>query len=265
MPRKHSSKTAGRLLAKGASNADGKAGKPSYRGPDWPGRFRRLAESVRAPLLRQFYAAGIINRDTPLAETPFVALDLETTGLIAERHGIVSIGLVPFSLQRIACARARYWVLRPRRPLAEESIAIHRITHAELRAAPDLNTILPELLEALTKRVAVVHYRGIERPFLARAVRERLGEPLEFPIVDTMELEARVHRRRRTLPLLRFLASLIGRSPKSLRLAQTRARYHLPLYGAHHALTDAVASAELLQAQIAWRYRPETPIGDLWC
>lgn len=236
----------------------------SVRGPDWPGIFKRLEAEASAPLLKDFYARGTISGDTPAADVPFVALDLETTGMNADRDGIVSIGLVPFSLARIRCTDSRYWVLRPRRPLSEASIAIHRITHEALRRAPDLGEILPDLLDAMAGRVAVVHYRGLERPFLRRAVRERLGEGIEFPIVDTMELEARVHRRWKSGSLARFLAGLVGRHPESIRLAQSRARYNLPRYGAHHALTDALASAELLQAQIAWRFGPETPIRDIW-
>ena len=234
-------------------------------GPNWPKIFERLKSEATVPLLKRFYARGTVSGDTPVSEVPFVALDLETTGLSVERHGIVSIGLVPFMLARIRCVDSRYWVVRPRRSLSDESIAIHRITHAELRDAPDLEKILPEFLEAISGRVAVVHYRGLERPFLRRALRERLGEGLEFPVVDTMEIEARIHRGWKVSPVVRLLAGLVGRHPKSIRLAQSRARYGLPLYGAHHALTDALASAELLQAQIAWRFRPDTPVRDIWC
>lgn len=239
-----------------------RSSKPS--GPDWPRILATLEATASAPLLKRFYARGTVAGDTPLADVPFVALDLETTGMSAERHGIVSIGLVPFTLARIHCSRSRYWVLRPRRPLSAGSIAIHRITHAELRDAPDLSEILPEFLDALAGSVTVVHYRGLERPFLRRAVRDRLGEGVEFPVVDTMELEARIHRGWKAAPAIRFLAGLVGRHPQSLRLAQSRARYNLPLYGAHHALTDALASAELLQAQIAWRFSPDTPVGTIW-
>lgn len=235
-----------------------------HSGPDWPKLFARLESEATDPLLKKFYATRPVAGDTPLAEVPFAALDLETTGLNAEIHGIVSIGLVPFSLDRIHWPRSFYRVLRSRRPLSEASVAIHRITHDELRSAPDLRDILPELLDALAGRIAVVHYRGVERPFLRRAVRERLGEGLEFPLVDTMEIEARVYRGWKHHPVVRGLTGLLGRHPQSLRLAQSRARYHLPLYGAHHALTDALASAELLQAQIAHRYGPETPIRDIW-
>lgn len=236
----------------------------SKAGPDWPAVFGQLQTVARTPLLRAFYARGAVAGDTPLSEVPFVALDLETTGMNPDSNGIVSIGLVPFTLNRIQCAGSRYWLLKPRRALSAASIAIHGITHEALQRAPDLSEILGDLLDALAGRVAVVHYRGVERPFLRRAVRERLGEGIEFPIVDTMELEARVHRRWKSGSLARFLAGLVGRHPESIRLAQSRARYNLPRYGAHHALTDALASAELLQAQIAWRFGPETPIRDIW-
>jgi len=236
----------------------------AHSGSDWPKLFARLESETTDPLLKKFYATRPVAGDTPLSDAPFAALDLETTGLNPETHGIVSIGLVPFTLDRIHCARSFYRVVRPRRPLSEASVAIHRITHRELRRAPDLREILPELLDALAGRIAVVHYRGVERPFLRRAVRERLGEGLEFPLVDTMEIEARIHRGWKNHPAVRFMAELFGRHPQSLRLAQSRARYHLPLYSAHHALVDALASAELFQAQVAYRYNVDTPVGALW-
>lgn len=233
-------------------------------GPDWPEIFSRLKARAGPPLLRDFYARGTVSGDTPIADVPFVALDLETTGLNAARHGIVSIGLVPFTLARIHYPQSRYWLLRPRRPLSDESIAIHQITHDDLRRAPDLGEILPDFLDELAGRIAVVHYRGLERPFVRRAVRERLGEGVEFPLVDTMELEARVHRRWQNGSIAHFFNRLFGRHPESIRLSQSRARYNLPFYRAHHALTDALASAELLQAQIAYRFSPQTPIREIW-
>ena len=77
---------------------------------------------------------------------------------------------------------------------------------------------------------------------------------------DTMAIEARI-RRPATAGLLE---RLLGRAPPSIRLADSRARYGLPRYRPHHAPTDALASAELLQAQIAHRFSPDTPVCDLW-
>lgn len=46
-----------------------------------------------------------------------------------------------------------------------------------------------------------------------------------------------------------FWHILLGRKQASLRLVDSRARYHLPYYRQHHTFIDALACAELLQAQ----------------
>jgi DNA polymerase-3 subunit epsilon len=226
---------------------------------NWPARLAELAGQSRVPALGDFYRRGCPAADTPLAEVPFVALDLETTGLDAKRHGIVSLGAVPFTLERIRPARGYYRVLRPRREIDEHSITIHRITHEEVEDAPDLEDVLDEVLEVLAGRVAVVHYHAIERRFLYQTVLRRLGEGVLFPLVDTLQIEKQAHIGRTLNPL-----SWVRRRRVSLRLADARRRYHLPAYTAHHALTDALATAELFQAQVAHRGSPDDPVADWW-
>lgn len=189
-----------------------------------------------------------------------VAMDMETTGMDSSLHAIVSIGLVPFDMARIRLAERRYWVVHPPRPLVRESVAFHHITHSEVEYAPDLKAVLPDLLEALAGRLVVVHFRHIERPFLDSAVLARLGEGILFPVIDTMSLEARLHRQSLWARFRRWM----GRPPVSIRLHNSRERYGLPAYQGHHALIDALATAELLQAQVASRYRLDTPVGELW-
>lgn len=226
---------------------------------DWRARFQALAREARHPLLRDFYAAGVVAAQTPLEQAPLLALDVETTGLNAEKDGIVSIGLMPFSLQRIRCAEARYWVVKPRTELSDTSITFHHITHSDIRHAPALAHVLKALLNAMAGHVMVVHYRNLERGFLDQAVRRHLGEGLQFPVIDTMQLEALMHRGNRS-----WMDRLLRRPPVSIRLADSRARYHLPPYHAHHALTDALATAELLQAQVAHRFEAGVEVGRLW-
>ncbi len=230
------------------------------QGLEWPAYMRHRAAEAREPLIRDFFAAGCPEPDMPIGEVPLVALDLETTGLDVQRHAIVSIGLVPFSLNRISMARRRYWLVRPSRPLSATSVTLHRITHSEVAEAPDLNEVLPELLEALAGRLTVVHFRHIERPFLFDAVKARLGEGVRFPMIDTMSLEARLHR----LSLWSRLRRWMRRPPVSIRLGDSRRRYGLPDYQGHHALVDALATAELFQAQVARYYDPATPVSQLW-
>jgi DNA polymerase-3 subunit epsilon len=228
--------------------------------PDWPARFETLAAAARDPRLKAYYEAGVVAPDTPLEAVPLVVMDFETTGFDWRRSGIVSIGLVAMTLQRIRLADARHWILKPRVRLTSESVVVHGITHSEVAQAPDLSQVMDELLQALRGRVVVVHHRGIERPFLDAALRQRIGEGIEFPVIDTLELEARLHRAKPP----GFFDRLLGRRPPSIRLADSRARYHLPHYSPHHALTDALATAELLQAQVAHRFSPRTPVSELW-
>ncbi|WP_349304657.1 3'-5' exonuclease [Pseudoalteromonas sp. BDTF-M6] len=226
---------------------------------DWPARYRQLALQTCYPELQRFYQAGIASGEQTLGETEFVAMDFETTGLDSAGDEIVSIGLVPFTWQRIYCRQARHWLVQPKRNLAEQSIVIHGITHSEVEDAPDLMSVLAPLLEALEKRVVVVHYHAIERPFLANSLFRRINEGIEFALIDTMAVERQALLARRG-----FIGRLLGEKIGSLRLADCRTRYNLPPYGVHNAMTDALATAELLQAQLRYHYRCDTPLNQLW-
>ena len=247
------------MLYLGPVRADNK--KPQHNSTDWQQYYQQQAAIVKHPLLQQFYGTGMVAASTPISQVPLVAIDFETTGLNADNNGIVSIGLVPFNLQRIFSSQARQWLLKPRFALSDDSVTVHRITHSEISSAPDLSAVLPELLPLLAGKVAVVHYRQIERDFLSASVKVRLGESMLFPVIDTMELEARLHRAKR----LSWWDKLRKRRQVSIRLDASRSRYQLPPYRPHHAVTDALASAELLQAQISHRFSPDTPVSELWC
>jgi DNA polymerase-3 subunit epsilon len=74
-----------------------------------------------------------------------------------------------------------------------------------------------------------------------------------------MEIESRFHRKP-----LSLWQKLRGKKPESIRLADSRDRYNLPFYAPHNAVTDALACAELLQAQIAHHFKPDTPLSKIW-
>jgi len=230
------------------------------KGMDWAKIYQDKAQSVTDERLQSFYQAGVVDPSTPLSKVPFVALDFETTGLDANTDDIVSIGLVPFTLNRIYCNQARHWIVNPTAPLEEESVVIHGITHNDIIDAPDLRRILDEVLDALAGKIVVVHYRRLEREFMDSALKERIGEGIVFPVMDTMAIEAWVQEKQAS----GFINRLKGTKPQSIRLGTTRGRYGLPAYPPHHALTDALATAELLQAQILHHYSPDTPIKDVW-
>lgn len=227
---------------------------------DWRQYMAAMGDATLNKTLAAFYQAQWPDPATPLQDIEFVALDVETTGLDARRHAIISIGLIPMTLARIRSDLAWHQVIRPPGDMIPESVAFHHITDSDIRQAPRFAEVLEKLLARLAGKVAVVHYHPIERSFIDQAVRAALGEGLQFPLVDTMQIEARLHPRREP----GWFARLLGHKPLSIRLADSRRRYGLPTYRAHHALTDALATAELLHAQVATHFSPQQPINSLW-
>lgn len=227
---------------------------------DWQQRFEHLAATCPSTLLKTYYAAGTVSPDTSIADTPLLALDLETTGLNPEQHDIISIGIVPVSGNTIYTSQIRHWLVKTRSALTTESVQYHRITDDTLVNAPDLLDVLPEFLKYIAGKILLVHCADIERKFLATALTAHIGTEVEIPVIDTMALEARIHRIRAQSLWQRW-----RKKPQtSIRLAASRSRYGLPHYLPHHAVTDALACAELFQAQIADRFDWQTPVAELW-
>lgn len=168
--------------------------------------------------------------DEPVLDASFIALDLETTGLDPATDHVVSIGWVPIERQEIVLADATHLLVRPPGPIGA-SATIHGLTDADVASAPTLDDVLPDLVDALSGRVLVAHHAPLDIGFLRAA-------GVTTPYVDTLALEQRLHTGR-DLP------------PGALRLDAVRRRYGLPAYAAHSALTDALAAAELLLAQVA--------------
>jgi len=237
---------------------------PTSNAIDWMGRFAALAQQATDARLRAYYEAGMVSGQTPIGDVPLMAMDVETTGLNPAKDGIVSIGILPMTLGQIHSSRAKHWIVQPHVPLADKSVTLHGITHSQVECAPELEDILGDLLQAIAGHVLVVHCRAIERNFLNNALNRLIHEPIEMPMIDTMELEARLYRNQ---PAGSWWKRLLGRPAPgrvSIRLADSRKRYGLPFYKPHHAVTDALATAELLQAQIAHRFNASTPLNDLW-
>ncbi|MFT6125221.1 MAG: DNA polymerase-3 subunit epsilon, partial [Shewanella sp.] len=80
---------------------------------NWQAFLELKANNSKDKRLHDFYHAGTYHNETPLSDIEFVALDFETTGLDSQQNSIISIGLVPFNLQRIFCSKAKKWYLNP--------------------------------------------------------------------------------------------------------------------------------------------------------
>jgi DNA polymerase-3 subunit epsilon len=154
---------------------------------------------------------------------------------------VLSLGWVPITRGEVVLAGAHEVLVRP--PSGSPvggSATVHGLTDDEVLGAPTLLDVLPELLDALHGRVLVAHHSPIEVGFLDRAAVAAYDTRLPLTVVDTVALQRRLLAHGRD----HFPAG-------ALRLDAARRHFGLPRYRAHRAVTDAVATAELLLAQIA--------------
>ena len=159
----------------------------------------------------------------------FGVVDFEATGLDLIRDHVVSYGFVPIEDGRACMAGALYRVVRPPVPVPAESIRVHGIRPGDLTAAPLLDDVGTELIDALEGRTLVAYAAEIEVAFLDRLCRQ-LGRPRPRSTIDVLALAA--------------ADSELG-PPRSSGLANLAERYGVPVARTHHALGDALTTAQL--------------------
>ncbi|MFC3852095.1 exonuclease domain-containing protein [Salinispirillum marinum] len=167
-----------------------------------------------------------------------LALDMEMSGLNPKTDHILSIGFVPITQDGIPLGQAEHILLRSPKSVAH-SATIHHIRDCDLAdtgAEPD--EILPTLLQQLKGHVLITHGGDIDADFLSQAHQRYFGTRWRPTRLDTQDF---ARRRLGTdhLP-----------TANNLSLRHCRTHYHLPTWRAHHALSDAIATAELFQAQL---------------
>jgi DNA polymerase III subunit epsilon len=165
---------------------------------------------------------------TPLIDTTFVVVDLETTGLRPEADRITEVGAVKVRGGEVL-GELRSFV-HPGRPIPPAITAITGITDAMVAGAPTIAGVLDHLLHFLDGAVFVAHNAAFDLAFL-RAAAGRHGHPPPEPtVVDT----ARLSRR------------LLGDEVRDHRLATLARHLHARTAPEHRALTDARATVDVL-------------------
>jgi DNA polymerase-3 subunit epsilon len=201
-------------------------------------RRRRLHQTPPGPL-HDYLATPFPRRSTDYHELDFVAVDLETSGLDPKTDTILSVGyLTVRGGSRIDLATARHRLVRTDREIPEASAVIHGITDDQAALGEDMAVVIRDLLAKLAGKVLIAHHARVETTFLGAACRRLYRGDFLAPTVDTQVLARRTLERRQ--------ASFKG---SDLRLHALGERYNLPRYGAHNALSDALAAAELFLAQ----------------
>lgn len=203
-------------------------------------RRRWSLHRVSAGPLRDYLAVPFPKPSTDYRHVDYLAIDLETTGLDPKRDQILSVGYVLVRGNRIELTGASHRLVHAAQAIPEESAIIHQITDDQAARGEPLDAVLADLLGDLAGKVMIAHHATVERGFLSAACRSVFGAGLVVPVVDTQSLALRTFQRRH-----------IAFKGSELRLHALSERYNLPRYGAHNALSDALAAAELFLAQAA--------------
>ena len=205
-----------------------------------PERRRDRARAKARGPLADFYAAPWPDAGTPASELRLLAIDLETTGLDPTRDQALSVGVLPVDGFELVLGGARHLVICAEAEVGQSAV-VHHLTDDMIAAGVPLPDVLAETLAALKGRILLAHFARIEEEFLSLACERHFGAPLVVPVIDTLALHHRLLSQG-------FDAEARG---NQLRLWNARTRYGLPSYGAHEALTDAMACAELYLGQVA--------------
>lgn len=181
--------------------------------------------------------SAVFFRSPPWDSATYWALDIETGGLDARRDPVLAIGMVPIREGTIRIGEGyRTLIQLDGAEINPSSVVAHQLLRGDVRDAPALSAVLPEVDRRLREGVLVVHHQSIDVVFLRRDFG-RLG--LRWPkpkVVDTARLLALQSR---------LAQPELANDQIERNLTLARRQLGLPDYEAHDALVDAIATAEL--------------------
>jgi DNA polymerase-3 subunit epsilon len=187
----------------------------------------RLRERLRA-----WQALPEPRLSSPAAETRWVVVDVESSGLDPTRAALLAVGAIAVEKGGVRLDRGFEAVLRQERPSEPSNIEIHGIGGTEQLAGGEAAPSLVAFLEFIGKDPLVAYHAPFDETLLRRALRERLG--LRF---------------RRAWLDLAVVAPLAwpGRA-KGPGLDGWLDAFSIPVAQRHRAIVDCLATAQLLVA-----------------
>ena len=176
----------------------------------------------------------------PIADIRFVVVDTELTGLDEKKDSIVSIGAVRMTGGRIELGDTFYRLVNPGTELKADSVVIHEITPSDVATQPRIDQVLADFIDYCGDDVLAGHFIAIDLAFLNREMRRTHGSALGNAAVDTFSIYEWLRKREKSRDC--FATALAG-----YRLYDLVKCFDIPVSGAHNAIMDAFATAQLVQ------------------
>jgi DNA polymerase-3 subunit epsilon len=203
---------------------------------------------ARSTPLAELYSSPSVSLNEKVQDIDWLVVDCEMTGLDPAKNSLLSIGWVSIRQGEIDYASRRHILLHSQDNVGDSAI-IHGLLDRQIAGASSASKALSVLSAELANSVAVFHHAHLDVAFLQRASMTVFRCPVRFQYVDTLAIEKRRLDRQGKL----------GR----LQLAACRERYGLPAALEHNAMTDAIATAELFLAQLAYAQNKTLCLRDL--
>ncbi len=177
-------------------------------------------------------------RNMPLKDVPWLAIDLELTSLDASISNILSIGWVEGKGNQIPLGSCYYKVISTGASL-NQSPVIHGLVAEDIVNGEPVRQSLESLAPFAKTHIWVFHCTNLDMGVLSR-IFTKLGIKIDTLVtVDTLRLALYQLKKHHDIP-----------APNAATLTSCRQRHNLPLAPAHNALDDALATLELLFAQL---------------
>ena len=167
---------------------------------------------------------------TPLSQVTFVVLDVETTGGSPASASLTEVAAARYRGGEMIATYQTF--VQPDERIPPYITALTGISDAMVVDAPRIGEMLPSFLEFLGGAVVVGHNVRFDLSFLNHALESTGRERLANSTVDTLALARR----------------LIRDMVPNCKLGTLAATLRLPHQPSHRALTDVLATGDLLHA-----------------
>lgn len=202
-------------------------------------------------------APASLDKDAPITEVHYIAIDTELTGLNERKDSIISIGAVRMTGTKIELGNTFYKLVRPDAKFRADSVVVHGITPSDVLEKPNIDAILSDFAEFCGDDILLGHCVEIDLAFINREMKRVFGSSLTNPVIDTYQ----VYTWLKAKLAAGFFPSLPTKDSSLYDMAKC---FGIPVRGAHDALADAFTAAQLFQRFIpALADAGVNKIGDL--
>ncbi|MBD8071512.1 exonuclease domain-containing protein [Bacillus sp. PS06] len=167
--------------------------------------------------------------DVPFSELKVVVFDLETTGFDPYKGDrILSIGAVKVQGGKMCEGETYYSLIQFNGEISEEISHLTGITKEALMDAPPVEVVLKEFYEFVNGDTLIAHHANHERKFMDHITWSIMRRNFQHRIIDTS-----------------FLTKIVEPEKNLISLSECCAHFDIQIEQRHHALHDAIATAQL--------------------